>query len=88
MIRCAGAAACESLRFGLVDLGHHDLADAATGREGLRAAQLDAPDDFDVLLLAEVLDDLVHRKVRMREGLATGSRTAADDVTLTPRAGR
>jgi len=78
----------QSLRLALVDLGHHHLAHAAAiGHEGLRTAELDALENFDVLLMTEVIDDAVHGKLGMGEWPAIGRSTGADHVTLTPSAG-
>src|SRR5258708_3175225 len=77
------------LRSALVDLGNHDFAyAAAAGRKRLRTAQLDAFDDFNILLLTEVLDNLVHGMLDIGGGRIAGRMgTQADDVALTPYAG-
>ena len=68
----------QSLRLGLVDLGHHHLAYAAAiGREGLRATELDALENFDVLLMTEVVDDAVHGELGTGERPATGRSSGA-----------
>ena len=51
----------QSLRLAFIDFGDNDLVYAAAcGREGLCAAQLDPLDDFDILLMAQVLNNIVH----------------------------
>ena len=78
----------QPLRLALVDLGHHHLAYAAAiGHEGLCTAELDALENFDVLLMTEVLDDVIHGKLGMSERPATGHSTGADHETLRPSAG-
>src|SRR6266513_699122 len=78
----------QPLRLALVDLGHHHLAYAAAiAHAGLGPAELDALEDLDVLLMAEVLDDVVHGELGMGERSTARSSTGADQVTLTPAAG-
>src|SRR4030081_3656970 len=75
----------QPLRLALVNLGHHDLVyGMSIGRKRLWATQLDALDDFDVLLATEVLHNIVHRMLKLT--LTTWSRTRANDVTFTPPA--
>src|ERR1700730_14343465 len=75
----------QSLRFHLVDLGYNDLAYAAAiGRERLCAAQLDTFDDFNVFLMTEILNYVVHGLLGVRHCLTIRGGAHADEVTLTP----
>ena len=84
--RCAQA---QPLRLALMNCSHHDFAHAAPiDGEGLRAAHFDALQDLHVLLAVEVGHHIIHRMMRLVEGVRACGSAAANDVALGPPAGR